>query len=880
MSKFSLKKMLALVMALVLIMSVTVVGSYAEQKAAPLFTISDVETRQGEEVEVTIKFAQDIKPGATNISALDVSLKYSSEVFTVVQVVKGDGLKAAFDKLAKSTKLHLETGDYIFGSSYKEEGYVKWSLSTIDGFTFAKDSDFAVVTFKAKDFSNLEGDLGMTLEVTNAADKIDNNNYKDTTDLYTSVTNNVKVDINLATLCDWEFDPANESFTLAKLNDKNATYFTIPDEYDPDNEGDLPACPVTKIKYGAFSTTSKLQNVVIGKNIKTVDSGAFFNCTGLKQVTVYSDDVQFGALAFLGSKTNLVIRCKKGSTADKFAKNNGIGVEYFEEISSCRFTGIGDGVSYTGNPVTLSELKIYNSYGVALKEGKDYELEYEDNIEIGEATVHVIGLGEYPGNKDLTFNVLCPYHYENSGYYTKTVVYADCAEGGKQTEDCTFCKMHKEEDLEAKEHCEPEWKVTKDPTCEEKGTESLICKDCNKIFDTRDIDVIPCDMKWIVTKDPTCTAEGEKQLKCTMCGKTEGDPVIIDKLSHEDEGVCEWVVTRNATCLKDGEKKLVCKYCGETITTETIYCEGTHLEAAEWVTVKDPTCTEEGLKQKLCVNCGDVVDEEPIPAKGHIAAEEKVIVEATCTKAGVEKTICAECGYVMESKPIDAIGHEKSDWKVIKEATCAEDGIEGIECIHCHEIFESEKIPSPGHVPTDDYVPIKPVTCTSDGTEGIVCKYCGTHKVFERRQVKATGHNYSDWVTAIAPTCLDEGFRQRTCANCGDVEIELVPALGHNPIYIPKTLPTYRLPGEEMQVCEHCGKDYHKTRKVGKVVPDLDGNGKIAAADALMILQHATDLVPLTGDALKNADCDGSGKVNSTDALLVLQLAVGIITAD
>lgn len=888
MSKFSLKKLTALVMALIMIMSVTVIGVSAEQKAAPLFTIDNINTRQGEEVEVAIKFAQDIKPAEINIAALDVSLHYNSEVFSVVQVVKGAGLTAAFDKLSDSTKLHLETGDYIFATSHKEDGCVNWCLSTIDGFTFAKDSDFAVVTFKAKDFSNLEGDLSMTLEVTNASTK----DFKDTTALYTPVTNDVKVDINLATLCDWDFDEKTQTYTLAKFNDKNATYFTIPDEYDPDNEGPLPAFPVTKIKYGAFSTCTKLQNVYIGENIKTIDSAAFFNCTALKKVTVYSDDASFGSLAFLGSQKNLVIRCMKGSTADTFAKNNSIKTEYFEDISSCNFTGLSEKKYYTGTPVELSALKIYNTYGVALKEGKDYDVEYADNTELGTATIHVYGKGEYWGNKDLNFEILCPYHSAEYECYSEATAYEDCSKGGQTVRRCTFCGLNETVELPAKEHSEQVWETIEEPTCQKEGSKALVCPDCGVQFGEPEVlEKVPCNMEWVITKETTCEKigeKGEKQYECTMCHKTEGDPVAIDCISHYkevngekvvNEEAGEWIVSKEVTCTSDGKKDFICKYCGDILDTDVIPCEGSHLASAEWVVTKEATCTEDGEKQLLCVNCGEVIKTEIIKKTGHTAALETVVIEPTCKEAGEERTVCADCGEVLSTTPIPALGHEMSEWKVIKEVSCSEDGLEGVVCVHCGEVFESKRIESPGHVRTEDWVAIKPATCTSDGIEGIVCQYCGVEHVYERRVVKATGHDYGEWTIALAPTCTDEGFKQSTCSHCGDVKVEIVPATGHKQVYVADVLPTYNHTGIDKLVCEYCGRDYNKTRVSPKVVPDLDGSGTISSIDALMILQHSTELILLTGDPLKNADCNGDGKVNSIDALLVLQLATGIISA-
>ncbi len=867
------KKLIAFIMALVLVLSVTVVGSFAEQKAAPLFTINDVETRQSEEFDVTIKFAQDIKPSEINIAALDVTLNYNSDVFTVVQVVKGEGLNAAFAKLANSTKLHLETGDYIYGASFKEEGKVNFALSTMDGFTFEKDTDFVVITFKAKDFANLEGDNNMYLEVTNAATKLEGGKSKDTTALYTPVSNNVKVDINLATLCDWDLDASKKTYTLAKFKDKDATYFNIPEEYDAENG--IGAMPVTKIKYGAFSSTSKLQEVVLPESVKTIDSGAFFNCSGLRKVTIYGEDVSIGSLAFLGSKSNLVIKCKKGSTADKFAKNNGIKVEYFEDISSCTYKGADEAKYYIGTPVTLTNLKLYNTSGSLLKEGKDYNLEYENNTEIGTATVHVIGAGEYPGSFDIQFNVLCPYHTEGSEYYTETAIYANCAEGGKLHKQCTYCGYTDDSEvLPPKDHGEKEWKVTLEPTCQKVGKEECVCPDCNVSSGERDVPVIPCDMQMSYIKEPTCKEPGEGQYVCTMCGRAEPkqELPIVD---HD----YQWVTVKEATCLENGKAELACRFCGKVKETKVIECRGSH-ELADWVTIKEPTCTEDGYKQKVCSVCGEVVEKVDLSKTGHTEAEEAVIVAATCEKDGTSSKVCATCGEVLSSEVIPATGHKKSEWKVIDEPSCGVYGKEGIVCENCGLEYETKLIEPLTHEPSDEYTTIKEPTCTDSGIIGIVCKHCGTGKVYERKIVEAKGHEFSDWEYAVAPTCLEEGLRQRTCSACGETEIEIAPATGHKEVYVPEVRPTYRTTGVEKLVCEYCGRDYHKSRVMPKVNPDLDKNGTVSSADALMILQHSVELILLKEDELKDADCNGDGNVNSTDALLVLQLATGIITAD
>ena len=61
------------------------------------------------------------------------------------------------------------------------------------------------------------------------------------------------------------------------------------------------------------------------------------------------------------------------------------------------------------------------------------------------------------------------------------------------------------------------------------------------------------------------------------------------------------------------------------------------------------------------------------------------------------------------------------------------------------------------------------------------------------------------------------------------------------------------------------------------LIGDLNCDGEIAAADALMALQIAVGKLRPTEDQAKAADVDGEGGVTATDALLILQYAVGKI---
>lgn len=61
-------------------------------------------------------------------------------------------------------------------------------------------------------------------------------------------------------------------------------------------------------------------------------------------------------------------------------------------------------------------------------------------------------------------------------------------------------------------------------------------------------------------------------------------------------------------------------------------------------------------------------------------------------------------------------------------------------------------------------------------------------------------------------------------------------------------------------------------------IGDLDGNGVINSADALIVLKIAAKLNTPTAEQEKAADVDGNGQVNSADALLILKYAAKLIT--
>jgi hypothetical protein len=124
----------------------------------------------------------------------------------------------------------------------------------------------------------------------------------------------------------------------------------------------------------------------------------------------------------------------------------------------------------------------------------------------------------------------------------------------------------------------------------------------------------------------------------------------------------------------------------------------------------------------------------------------------TCTEAGstTYTATFSEAWAATQTKTIAgaaATGHTFGDWTVSKAATCTEDGVETRTC-HC------------GHS--------------------------------ESRAIPATGHAYTDTVTA--PTCTEKGFTTHTCA-CGHSYVDsYVDEIGH-------------ADADNNEVCDSCNAD-------------------------------------------------------------------------
>ncbi len=87
---------------------------------------------------------------------------------------------------------------------------------------------------------------------------------------------------------------------------------------------------ITSIGDNAFSGCSSLESITLPEGVTSIGWGAFRDCSSLKSITLPEEVTSIGESAFSGC-AHLIIRSKKGSYAEQYAKENRIPFEALEE---------------------------------------------------------------------------------------------------------------------------------------------------------------------------------------------------------------------------------------------------------------------------------------------------------------------------------------------------------------------------------------------------------------------------------------------------------------------------------------------------------------------------------------------------------------------
>ena len=235
-------------------------------------------------------------------------------------------------------------------------------------------------------------------------------------------------------------------------------------------------------------------------------------------------------------------------------------------------------------------------------------------------------------------------------------------------------------------------------------------------------------------------------------------------------------VRKAPTCTASGTYYYYCDKCSYGYTSAV---SATGHKFDEWRFTYVPTCTENGVQRRDCQIC-DTFETQTVYSSGHSYSSWTYTITPSCTEGGSQRRTCVISGCnETQTRDVSAFGHEwKNDYTIDIAATCTEDGSKSIHCIRCETKSNVTEIKANGHNFSDWSVATE-ATCTSTGEERRECTEC---EVLETRETSALGHVWeNEYTVDLAPTCTEEGSKSIYCSVCGAFsDTTLIPALGHD----------------------------------------------------------------------------------------------------
>ena len=467
-------------------------------------------------------------------------------------------------------------------------------------------------------------------------------------------------------------------------------------------------------------------------------------------------------------------------------------------------------------------------------------------------------------------------------YKAITIREATCKQGGLKLNLCDKCGSFYEETTPVGEHKYKTEKVQ--PTCRMTGYTNHTCEICGNSYIT-DMTPIISHAYERITKEPTCTDKGYTTSTCTMCGLSYVSD-YTDPTGHNwDEGHS----VTSSTCTADGVIEYHCTNAGckekmikadsatghtpgkAATCTEPQTCEkcGTILELPKGHSYSEnvvaPTCTAMGYTEYKCDNCGDSYVGNYTDKAEH--DYKQTVTNPTCTEHGYTTYTCVNCGDEFVSDYTEKKPHNyKAE---IKNPTCTEFGFTTYTCVDCGDIYVADYTDKTEHNYDKKVIP---PTCTEHGYTVYTCPDCGKEYIGDYTEHK--NHSYTE--TVIAPTCTEMGYTIFTC-DCGDsYKGNYTDKIAHS-YKKTATEPTCTEIGFTTSVCEVCGDTVKSDYKNAKghapsewIIDEaatIEHGGKkhIECVECKEILQ-STDISKLV--AKDNSDEDGKAEIGGYSVIL------------
>lgn len=162
----------------------------------------------------------------------------------------------------------------------------------------------------------------------------------------------------------------------------------------------------------AFYNCSGFTSIKIPEKVTSIEYGAFYGCSGLADIIIPESVTDIGDEAFYGCSKELTIYGTAGSYAEAYAIKNHIKFSTGMPSQPVEKKKISDNhvmvnqasCAYDGTAKTPGVTVKHGN--AVLKDGTDYIVAYENNVNAGTAKVTVTGKGDYEGTVTKTFTII------------------------------------------------------------------------------------------------------------------------------------------------------------------------------------------------------------------------------------------------------------------------------------------------------------------------------------------------------------------------------------------------------------------------------------------------------------------------------------------
>lgn len=254
---------------------------------------------------------------------------------------------------------------------------------------------------------------------------------------------------------------------------------------------------------------------------------------------------------------------------------------------------------------------------------------------------------------------------------------------------------------------------------------------------------------------------------------------------------------------------------------------------------KDATCVEDGYENYKCDTCGEAKTETLPKTNVHnyVFSEE---IAATCLSPKIVVNACSVCSDRVEETVGEVGTHSYAVTEEIA-ANCLHPKIVVKVCGVCEDRQEIEEGEKGKHI--ESVTVVKEATCTEDGEQALVCKTCEAplYNPSFNRVIEKLGHDITELVKNVKPTCVEEGYDLYKCTRCDETSTTKTADPTGNHGYARATVDgliacymcgkgyrdvTTEVVTEEDAFCMGCGKDPCECGSVG------ESNGYTAAKEA------------------------------------------------